>query len=189
MFSFLKGTVTGKTPHELLISVNGLGFAVQVPIEVLSQAKEGEEIFLWLRSFFREKEKDFVHYGFRTKEELRLFNLLLKVPSVGPQVAMSIISHLGCAKLTETIEKADTQTLGSVPRVGPKTAKRIITELSKEIQPETAESRHREVVEALMSLGYTREEASEALASIQIEKDDSTEDILKKALKRLGAGR
>ncbi|BAT71116.1 Holliday junction DNA helicase RuvA [Thermosulfidibacter takaii ABI70S6] len=186
MFAFLKGKVITKHGSELFIDVNGLGFAVVVPVDLFCNIQEGQELFLWIRSFFREREKDFIHYGFRKREELLLFNRLIKVPSVGPQVAMSIISHLGYRRFLQVIENGDLNALKAVPKVGAKTAKRIAAELGKELLVAEEPSVFASVVEALVSLGYTREEASKVLSQVEVEEGDTEEVILTKALKKLG---
>ncbi len=186
MFSFLEGVVVEKGSGTLILSVGGLGFSVVVPIGLWSEAKPGKKIFLWVRTFYREKEKDFVHYGFARREELELFNRLIKVPSVGPQVAISIISNLGVEGLEDAVGRRDLDALKRVPLVGPKTARRIITELGKDIAVETFNAKISAVFDALLSLGYTKKEAKEALSAIEVSRDDTEEQILKRVLKRLG---
>ncbi len=187
MFSFLEGRVVHKRGWELFLSVNGLGFCVRVPPQLSDRTSVGDSLFLWVRSFYREKEKEFVHYGFGSLEEVELFNRLIKVPSVGPQVAFSLIAHLGCEGLIRAIESEDAASLSSVPKVGPKTAKRIVSELSR-LEP-SGGSKEGYVVEALVSLGYSREEALQAVSQVAIEEGDTEEEILRKVLKRLGEGR
>ena len=189
MFSFLEGIVVSKAPGEVLLSVNGLGFRLTVPVGASSQIPDvGKKAFFWVRSFFREKEKDFVHYGFLDRRELELFNLIIKVPSVGPQVAMSLISHLGYEKFVGAVEEGDVEALSRVPKVGKKTAKRIVTELGKErISLEPVPSAEKAVLEALVSLGYTPKEAEEALRKVDAQWN-SEEELLRLVLKELGRG-
>ena len=189
MFSFLDGVVVSKSPGEVLLSVNGLGFKLIVSVNAHSQIPEkGERAFFWVRSFFREKEKDFVHYGFLDRRELELFNLIMKVPSVGPQVAMSLISHLGYEGFIRAVDEGDVDALDRVPKVGKKTAKRIIAELGKEkFALEAASSAEKAVLEALISLGYTAKEAKEAILSVK-DKWSNEEELLRLALKELGKG-
>ncbi len=187
MFSFLEGIVVSKSPGEVQLSVNGLGFRLIVPVEDSSQIPDiGEKAFFWVRSFFREKEKDFVHYGFLDKRELDLFNLIIKVPSVGPQVAMSIISHLGYERFVGAVEEGDVEVLSRVPKVGKKTAKRIVAELGKErISLGTIPSAEKAVLEALVSLGYTLKEAEEALRRVDVQWK-TEEELLRLVLRELG---
>ncbi len=189
MFSFLDGIVVFKSPGEVLLSVNGLGFKLIVPVNAHSQIPEkGKKAFFWVRSFYREKEKDFVHYGFIDKRELELFNLIVKVPSVGPQVAMSLISHLGYEGFIKAVDEGDVDALNRVPKVGKKTAKRLIAELGKErFALETESSAEKAVLEALVSLGYTAEEARKAILGVR-ERWRTEEELLKLALKELGKG-
>ncbi len=174
-----------KKGSEVLLNVSGMGFSVHVPLETyLSLPKVGEVVFLWTYTYIGEKEIKI--FGFSTRKELELFRTITQIPKVGPQVALSIVSHLGCDKFLSVLENQDVSTLKSVPRVGEKTAKRIISELKDMIVKTVPVGISRDVVEALKTLGYTDEEITRVVRAVGNKEEMSEEELLKECLKLLG---
>ncbi len=187
MLSFLRGVVVDKWGGEVLVDAGGLGFLVKVPVSLFCRAERGKGVTLWIKSVFKERDGGFVHYGFSSREELELFEMLLKVPSVGPQVAMALISHLGVDGFWRAVETGDAEALKRAPKVGDRTARRIVSELSRPSEVR-ASSTVEGVVEALVSLGYTRQEALKAVSSVGASGDETEEELLRRALRILGEG-
>ena len=139
-------------------------------------------------------------YGFATQEELNMFEMLLTVSGVGPKAALSLISAVAPSRFGLAVITDDAKTLTRAQGIGKKLAQRIILELKDKIKKEQlatavkdgfekadvqpGSSRISEAVSALIVLGYTRAEASRAVASVYSE-DSDTETVVKNALKSL----
>ncbi len=185
MFAFLEGKIVEKRGSEVLLNVSGMGFSVQVPLETAEALPDtGDVAFLWTYTYFGEKELKI--FGFSTKRELELFKTIIQIPKVGPQVALSIISHLGYEGFLRVVEEGDVSSLKKVPRVGEKTAKRIISELRDVVGRAVSDSVSSDVVEALKSLGYTEREIAGVLKAVKEKDRLSDEQLLKECLRILG---
>ncbi len=171
MFYFVKGTYEGVFLDHVVVAVGGFGMKLQVP-ENSPLPKKGEEITLFTEMVVGEGFCNL--YGFLTEDELKLFNLLTgKVPSVGPKSALSILSTLSPRELLLAVTMSDGKIISRAKGIGPKAAERIILELKdridlfdagvaiseEQIQPkEKIMTADNDVLEALMALGYSRQE-------------------------------
>ena len=195
MISHLRGKLTQKSPTEIVIDVNGVGYVVSIPLstfEKLGNTTDQVEILTYLHV----REDAMQLYGFATEPERELFKLLISVSGIGPKMAQGILSGLNPADLREAILTGNIITLTSISGVGRKTAERIILELRTKLGKidfiETAESptsvqlkARSEALVALMSLGYTRTSAEQALRTVistSIRKDLPVEELIKQAL-------
>src|SRR5262252_5774268 len=139
-------------------------------------------------------------YGFATPEEQEMFELLIGVSSVGPRLALNMLSSLTEADLQQTIAQAETRRLQAIPGVGRKTAERVVLELQDKLaalaltragpsQPiVTAEEQvMRDVVTALLNFGYRPTEADKAVRAVRATQEGSltVEALLKAALQAL----
>ncbi|AOY76936.1 Holliday junction branch migration protein RuvA [Clostridium formicaceticum] len=190
MFEYIRGKVSDVILDKIVVEVGGIGYRIHSSIHSATMAKPGETITIFTHFIVREDEMSL--YGFTTKEELSMFQKLISVSKVGPKVGAAVLSTYTSAKLANFIINNDIQSISKVPGVGKKTAERIILELKDkvthyaieedDIAIETPSSY--EVVEALMSLGYNRQEAQKAFDRIKEEKL-SVEEMIKKALSLL----
>lgn len=184
MISFLVGRIEKKERQKLLVNVAGFGFSVITPDYPVEELPEvGEDVKLYTRIYFGKREVRI--YGFLNEREAEIFDRIVEIPKLGPQIALSLISHLGVDGLMRVIREGDFVTLGDVPRVGIKSAKRIISELKDEIDM-MLDEKVRSVVEALLRLGYTRNEIRSVMGVIYENSDLPLEDLLKKVLSKLG---
>ncbi len=199
MFSYIKGTVAEKGNGVVVLDVNGIGFKLYTSQCTIADAscKVGSEATLHTYMYIKEGIMDL--YGFSTREELDLFLLLITVNGVGAKGAVSILSVAPSEKLALSIVTGDVATIKQASGVGAKTAQRICLELKDKIKNEAFVSGNTdafsagvpvetgnnisEAVSALVSLGYSSQEAQRAVKAAS--KDDSVEDIIKKALKSL----
>lgn len=140
-------------------------------------------------------------YGFCSKDELRVFKLLLGVSGIGPKGALAILSVMTTDDLRFAVLGDDAKTIAKAPGVGVKTAQRLILELRDKLSIEdafeeklsqtedTARDRAKgaknEAVQALVALGYSSSEALKALGGIEITEETDVEDFLKAALKNM----
>ncbi|MBP2032495.1 Holliday junction DNA helicase RuvA [Clostridium algifaecis] len=195
MYEYIKGTYEGMNKDYIVIENNGIGYKINTSGSTLAHIpKVGDAVKIYIIQIVRE---DFIGlYGFLTKEELNMFNLLLGVNGIGAKAALSLLSITNVNNLKYSIITEDEKTIIKAPGIGKKTAQRIILELKdkidsteiagfdKELNAEENNSDNiSEALEALEALGYSEKEASKALASIKI--GDSIEAIIKDALKFL----
>lgn len=187
MISFLEGTIAEKGPDRVVIAVGGVGYEVSTPTSVLSRLPAtGATARLQIRMVVREDAM--VLYGFSDAGERDLFDLLTGVTGIGPRVALSFLSAMRADALRRAVVAGDAAALTVVPGVGKKVAQRVVLDLRDKLGGEgepVGEGPLADVREALLSLGLTPIEASEALASIEADGRGS-DDLLREALQRVG---
>lgn len=189
MIAHLKGTVLAKSGASVVVDVHNVGYEVRVPLDTLEALREADAIELWTHVVGR--ENTFELYGFREKEALDFFLLLIGVSGVGPKSALAIIGINDVPTLTGAIGANDLSYLTNISGIGKKSAEKIMIELRDKL-PEThagaAEIFHEETdaLEALRALGYSLKEAREALARVP-KNTEGAQSRLKSALKILGA--
>lgn len=199
MIGFVRGILAEKGNGYIVVDVNGIGYLISVPANSGAYlAGEGQEVMVYTDMIVR--EDDVSLYGFSRKGELEAFKKLITVNGVGAKAGLSILSSFTLEQLQEAIAFEDAKALTKANGIGKKTAERIVLELKDkfsapgaEMQGETSVGNpgegasgngRSEAVEALIALGYTRGEATSALAHV---KDNSltAEDYIKAALKNL----
>jgi len=182
MIITLTGTVREKTENAAVIEAQGVGYEVRMNGKSLATLPAGKEVRLWTHEYLREDAREL--WGFATKDEHRMFRKLLAISGVGPKIASTILS-LGTGKeIEQHIERADTDWLCRVPGIGKKTAQKIILELKGKLAPDTGESGE-EVLSALVSMGFARESAREALMKV-VDTETTVEGRLRAAMRLLG---
>lgn len=169
MIGRIEGMVSVVRPGFAIISASGVGYKIAATRETLSVFKEGKNIGLWTHLAVREDALDL--YGFTTEEELRVFNLLLTVPGIGPRSALSVLDIAPVETLRSAIAAGNASYLTKVSGIGKKMADKIILELKEKIGVGTesaarALSGDEEALEALRALGYSSQEAREALRKV-----------------------
>lgn len=199
MIGFIRGSLAEKGDGYIIVDVNGVGYEIFVPANSRAYlSSEGSEVMVYTAMTVR--EDDVSLYGFMRKGELDAFRKLITVSGVGAKAAVSVLSAFSLEQLQQAIVFEDVKTLTKANGIGKKTAERIVLELKDKFSTEewisasdTEESSDRgqilsdgrsEAVSALISLGYTRGEASGALASIT-DNDLTAEEYIKRALKNL----
>jgi Holliday junction DNA helicase RuvA len=197
MIGRLTGRLAAKAPDQVLLDVNGVGYAVAIPLSTFYELPEVESpASLWIHTHVREDA--LALYGFLTERERLLFQLLLSVAGIGPRVALTVLTGIPPGELIEALRTQDIRRLVAVPGVGKKTAERMTLELSDKVQKvsgealpvETSAVRSDDVVSALVNLGYRKSEAERAVETIARLGGAPADfgDYLKAALKRLTGG-
>lgn len=189
MISHIKGTVEFQADKFAVVDVHGIGYKVFIGPETQRKLpKKGEEVALWTHTEVRENALElygFLHYG-----ELELFEMLIGISGVGPKTALGVMAVAPADTLRKAIAAGDMSYLTKVSGIGRKTAEKIILELrekmaGKGISVESGALKEEgDVLEALMSLGYTQAEAREALARVP-QSVEGAEKRIKEALKKL----
>lgn len=198
MIALLTGNLISKTPEQVIIDVNGVGYQVAVPLSSYYSLIEQDRAQLHIYTHVREDTLQL--YGFLSLEEKQMFILLLSISGIGPKVALNILSHMSCHDLRDSLLNEDVKRLSTLPGIGKKTAERLVLELREKIRklnlagdgkqpalpPAAAtETMTDEALSALVNLGYKEKQASAALAKITNEQHDSMESMLKAALQQL----
>lgn len=185
MIGSLKGKITLKTDKFVLLETNGVGYKVNISQETLSKNyKEYTEVFLYIHTHVREDAFDL--YGFLEYKDLEFFEMLINVSGIGPKSALGILGITSIETLSKAISTGDTSYLTKISGIGKKTAEKIIIELRDKVGKEISGSTLQEeldTLEALKSLGYSQNEAREALKNINPELD--TNKKIMEALKVL----
>jgi len=187
MIASVQGLVQHIDEGSMIVEVGGVGLRLEVPTSVLDTAPTiGRTIQLYTRLIVRE---DAIHlYGFTSPEQRDLFNTLLKVNGVGPQLGLSILSHISPEILQSAVANKQPEALTVVPGIGLKTAEKIVFFLKDRLKMPLEELkptflRDTEVTTVLTSLGYSMSEIQAALKSIPADSPESIEERVRLALK------
>jgi len=192
MIAFLNGKIINKGQGFVIINVNGVGYKVFVNLTLYAELAMDQETSLYTHHHIREDALDL--YGFRNLSELDLFELLLSISGIGPKSALGVLAIASVEDIKESIAQADPHLLTKVSGIGKKTAERVVLELKDKIgqltdlrqQPMGNAGRMvSDELDALIALGYSVQQAREALREVDKEIKDSGERI-REALRRLG---
>lgn len=181
MIVSLRGRVLEKAVNWVLLEVGGIGYKIGVSPAVLGQIRQEGETFLYVHHHIREDAEDL--FGFLALADLELFHKLLSISGVGPKSAMTIMSVGSADQVRKAIMSGDLAMLTSVPGVGKKTAQKIILELKGQIvEPDDKTNADMDVIDALVGLGYTAQQAKDVLKHVKAEEPS---DRIREALKYL----
>ena len=199
MIGYLRGKLIVKTPPLLLLDVQGVGYEVEAPMTTFYNLPAlGEEVILHTHLVVREDAH--ILFGFSGASERLLFRSLIKVNSVGPKLALTILSGLSSDEFHRCINDNDAQALVRLPGIGKKTAERLIIEMrdrlpglgasptdngTTENVMTGAGNPRQEAISALVSLGYKPQDANRMMQNIATE-DKSCEEIIRLALQGTG---
>lgn len=201
MYAYIKGILAEITEDAIIVENQGIGYEIAVPGQVFDYLPSvGEEVKIYTYHYVREDA--ILLYGFLTKEDVKIFKMLIGVSGIGPKGALAILSVLSTDDLRFAILGDDAKAIAKAPGVGAKTAQRVIIELKDKLSLEDAFEQKlanqaqkaelnpavgvkNEAILALTSLGYSQSEALKVLQGIEISPDDQVEDVLKMALKQM----
>lgn len=189
MIAFLDGEVAERRAGVVVLGVGGVGYEVHVPSSTFSKVPPvGRSIRLHTRTIVRDDGTTL--YGFASTEERDLFDLLITVTGVGPKMALAFLSALSPAAFRRAVAAGDVDALTVVPGVGKRVAQRVALDLKDKLGGDVVvvEGPLADVREALLSLGLSPQEASEAMAALHTNGDRPTEDLLREALRHVGRG-
>ena len=188
MIGRITGTLAEKSPPQLLIDVNGVGYEIDVPMSSFYNLPAlGERVTLLTHFVVREDAQ--VLFGFLTHDERATFRLLVKISGVGPRTALAILSGLSVNELAQAVSLQEAGRLVKVPGIGKKTAERLLLELKGKLgdalttPASVASNAQGDILQALLALGYSDREAAAALKALPA--DVEVSDGIKLALRAL----
>ena len=198
MIAFVRGTAVDMTENSVIVEAGGIGYEIYMTGTDLSQIHMGEEVKI--HTYFNVREDAMQLYGFRSKDDLQMFKLLLGVNGVGPKAAVGVLAGITADELRFAILSEDVKTLSKAPGIGKKTAQKLILELKDKMKLEDAfeiklaheqaaaglgevSDGRQEAVEALVALGYSSADALRAVRKVTDVAPDDVEGLLKAALK------
>ena len=196
MIATLHGVLTEKNPSRLVVDVSGVGYEVSVPLSTFYALGElGAEVDLRIHTHVREDALSL--FGFATQLEIDLFGRLIAISGVGPRLALAVLSGLEPPDLLRAIQDSDIVRLQGIPGVGKKPAERISLELKDKLpsivltEGETKDFKNgteqvrRDVMSALLNLGYHRPLAERAVKEVLTGEVRTFEETLRLALREL----
>ncbi|MCD8197432.1 MAG: Holliday junction branch migration protein RuvA [Lachnospiraceae bacterium] len=202
MIGFLRGRVEEIYEGGLVLDVNGVGYELLVPGQLLSAiGGTGRELKLY--TYMQLREDAVVLFGFLTRDDLAMFKMLIGVSGVGPKAGLAIMSALGADELRFAVLADDAKKIAKTPGIGAKTAQKIILELKDRLDLEEVLERKlgadvltpeavaaedgmlQDAVEALVALGYGGTEALKAVRAVELTEDMDVERLLREALRHI----
>ncbi len=194
MFAYIKGSLEMKSKNYIVIDVGGLGYKIFMSETAINEIGEiGGNIKVF--TYYRVREDDISIFGFRTQEELRMFELLLSVSGVGAKSALAMLSCIEPSDFAIAVISNNIKLLTQIPGIGTKSAQRIILELKDKLKAEQNEEQIeqsklksskvnetvQEAISGLMVLGYSRKDIEKAFEHLTFE-SLSVEDLIKNGL-------
>jgi holliday junction DNA helicase RuvA len=193
MIAFLKGTFVKKSPANVQIDVNGVGYEAHISLNTYSEIQSLESGMLYTHLLVREDAH--ILFGFADLEEKEMFLYLLSVSGVGASTARVMLSYMKPVELSRAIIQGNAKLLEGIKGIGKKTAERIVVELKDKlarhpvgtnISTLQGNSLHSDALDALIALGINRQTADAAIQKV-VDQDPalSVEAVIKKALQHL----
>lgn len=196
MINFLRGKTLLKRDDYVILDVMNVGYKVFVNSALLSELVTGEEAEIYI--YHHVKEDISALYGFRNMEELDLFEMLLSISGIGPKSAIGVLTIANVSDIKDSIARGDSGLLIKVSGIGKKTAERVVLELQDKVgglvisgesvagvaSADSRISSSSDEIDALLTLGYSLQQARDALRKVDPEIQESGERI-KEALKNV----
>ncbi len=193
MYAYLEGRFTFKSPAQVYIDVNGVGYEVNISLNTYSSLQKLDEGKLF--TYLQVKEDAHILYGFFDKAEKEMFVQLIGISGVGAATARMMLSSLKPEEISRAIVQGNVKLLEGVKGIGKKTAERLVLELKDKIGKYTATEVDKNIVtgnliqqdalNALAALGISRQQAESAVQKIILSEPHiiNLEELIKKALK------
>ena len=193
MITQLKGRMVEKSPTELVIDCNGVGYLVNISLNTFSKLSDSENVTLF--THLQVKEDSHTLFGFFEKTERNLFRKLISVSGIGASTARTMLSSLNPSEIQSAIVSGNVSTIQSVKGIGLKTAQRVIIDLKDKVSLSSENNQfienlnntnQDEALSALEVLGYSKKQTSKVVeALINNSPELSVEELIKGALNKL----
>ena len=193
MITHIKGLLIEKTPTEVVIESNGVGYSINISLNTFSRLGEEDNIKLFTHQIIKEDSHSL--YGFYEKSERFLFVKLISVSGIGASTARTMLSSLTTAEIISAISASDVSIIQSIKGIGSKTAQRLILELKDKLNLFQNEDDSidfvqnnsvSEAISALEVLGYSNKQTNKVVNQIFNQNSGiDVESLIKKALNKL----
>jgi len=195
VIGFLKGTLLQCTPERALLDVQGVGYAVSIPLSTFYELEKigaDRPVGLFIHTHVREDAIEL--FGFWNEKEKLLFEKLILVSGIGPKLARVALSGMPSEQLLAALAAGDTARLATIPGIGKKTAERMVVDLKDKVQALAAElpssvlidETETDLVQALVNLGYKESLAQRAVSQAREQEPDAPfHELLRLSLQRL----
>lgn len=194
MYAYLQGKLTYKSPAQVYLDVNGVGYEVNISLNTYSHIQNLEEVRLF--THLQVKEDGHTLYGFFEKQEKEMFVMLIAVSGIGAATARMMLSSLKPDEVSRAILQGNVKLLEGVKGIGKKTAERLVLELKDKLGKNSFDSSishplgnrlERDALNALVALGISRNQAEQSIQKIILAEPSVSllEDLIKKALKAI----
>ncbi len=205
MIARIRGVLLESAFTEIVVDVHGVGYLLAIPMSTFDQLPQpGKEVDLHVVTHVREDAISL--FGFASKPEKQLFDILTNVNGVGPKLALSILSSMPVNSFCAAIVNADLKAIGRISGIGKKTAERLVVELKDKLAktsfdgmvvksenvniPDALRASAEDAILALEQLGFKRDGIQKAMQQLMSEldaKECSAENLIRKALQRLNS--
>ena len=201
MISYIRGPLAEINEDMIVVEAGAVGYNIRVPLSVVEGLPGiGKEVKIY--TYLQVREDAMSLYGFLTRQDSKMFRLLLGVSGIGPKGALGLLSAMRPDDLRLAVISGDVKAISRAPGIGNKTAQRLILDLKDKIPvdqllsaPRVEPGREpadtglgeaaREAVEALIALGYSPGEAARAVSKTTVTENMTGEDVLKASLRHL----
>ena len=204
MISYIKGELVWVSEDGIVVETGNIGYNIRVPLSVVNELPSvGGTVKIYTYMYVRE---DALHlYGFLTRDDLKIFQLLITVNGIGPKGALGILSTITPDDLRFAVLADDVKAISKAPGIGTKTASKLILELKDKLKLEDAFEQklshkdevdntgmfgniseiRNEAIQALVALGYSSTDALKMLRQVEITDTMGVEEVLKLSLKKV----
>lgn len=203
MYAYIKGELADIEEGRIVVETQGVGYQIQMPAQMIDRLPGiGNTVKIY--THLQVREDAFVLFGFLTKDDRKVFRLLIGVNGIGPKGAQGILSVLTTDELRFAVLSDDVATISKAPGIGKKTAQKLILELRDKLSledtfeqktenqkvadsrkdPQTARNQ-KDAVDALVALGYSATEALKAVKRVEGKEELTVEQLLKESLKHM----
>lgn len=198
MISYIRGELVAVEEEKAVIDVGGVGYGIFMPAQSMGKLPPLHEE-VRLHTYLHVKEDAMQLYGFLTRDDLKVFKLVIGVSGIGPKGALNILSNLSADDLRFAVLSNDAKAISAAQGIGKKTAEKLIIELKDKLsmddvlehmvqEEEVAVTGQNsgvqaEAVQALVALGYGNTESLRAVRRVEVNADSDVETVLKQALR------
>ena len=195
MIDYIKGEIIELTPTEIVLECHGIGYNILISVQTYSALEGKRDAIIYIHHYLREDEE--LYYGFATKDERKMFRLLIGVSGVGAATARMMLSSLSVDEIQNAILAEDVSRIKSVKGIGLKSAQRLILELKDKVVKggetdmtalfaKADNKASEEATTALIMLGFTKVNVNKAVNAVLKEDPTATvENIIRKSLQKL----
>ena len=195
MIDYIKGEIIELTPTDIVLECHGIGYNILISVQTYSALEGKKDAMIYIHHYLREDEE--LYYGFATKDERKMFRLLIGVSGVGAATARMMLSSLSVEEIQNAILSEDVSRIKSVKGIGLKSAQRLILELKDKVVKggetdmsalftKTDNKASEEATTALIMLGFTKVNVNKAVNAVLKEDPTATvENIIRKSLQKL----